>query len=143
MSSKQRPPTAVDAAFWLWIAAAFLLILFGLINMSSASYSLREQFADQGVDPGNISTFVTFVRVFGVVLLLSGLIIGGLAGPTRMGTSMCRRILVIYSGVFSVLQIALVIAGISTVLALVVPIMLISAGVSIYRASTRSWFAHG
>jgi hypothetical protein len=41
------------------------------------------------------------------------------------------------------LQLALVITGISTALALVVPVMLISAGVSIYRSSTRSWFAHG
>ncbi|MDI9917276.1 hypothetical protein [Rhodococcus sp. IEGM 1379] len=142
-SSKVRPPTTVDAAFWLWIASAFLLILFGLINMSSASYSLREQFSGQGISPGNIDTYVTFVRVFGVVLLLSGLIVGGLATPTRMGRSLCRRILVIYSGVFSVLQIALVVAGISTLLALVVPVMLVGAGVSIYRDSTRSWFAHG
>lgn len=140
ISKKVRPPTAVDAAFWLWIASAFLLILFGLMNVTSASYSLREQFADQGVATGNIDTFVTFVHVSGVVLLVSGLVIGGLAGPTRMGRSVCRQILVIYSGVFSVLQIALVIAGISTVLALVVPVMLISAGVSIYRPSTRTWF---
>ncbi|MDV6268114.1 MULTISPECIES: hypothetical protein [Rhodococcus] len=142
-SKKVRPPTAVNAAFWLWIASAFLLILFGLISMSSASYELREQFADQGVSADNIDTYVTFVRVSGVALLLSGLIIGGLAGPTRLGRRLCRRILVIYSGVFVWLQLALVITGISTALALVVPVMLISAGVSIYRGSTRSWFAHG
>ncbi len=142
-SKKVRPPTAVNAAFWLWIASAFLLILFGLINLSSASYELREQFADQGVPTDNIDTYVTFVRVSGVALLVSGLVVGGLAGPTRLGRSLCRRVLVIYSGVFALLQIALVIAGISTALALVVPVMLISAGVSIYRGSTRSWFAHG
>jgi hypothetical protein len=50
---------------------------------------------------------------------------------------------VIVSGVFAVLQIALVVAGISTVLALVVPVMLICACVAIYRDTTRSWFARG
>ena len=138
ISTKVRRPTAVEAAFWLWIASAFLLILFGLINVTSASYSLREQFTDQGVSAGNIDIYVTFVRVSGLVLLL-----GGLAGPTRAGRALCRRILVIVSGVFAVLQIALVVAGISTVLALVVPVMLICACVAIYRDTTRSWFARG
>ena len=81
ISTKVRRPTAVEAAFWLWIASAFLLILFGLINVTSASYSLREQFTDQGVSAGNIDIYVTFVRVSGLVLLLTGLAIGGLAGP--------------------------------------------------------------
>jgi len=143
ISTKVRRPTAVEAAFWLWIASAFLLILFGLINVTSASYSLREQFTDQGVSAGNIDIYVTFVRVSGLVLLLTGLAIGGLAGPTRAGRALCRRILVNVSGVLAVLQIALVVAGISTVLALVVPVMLICACVAIYRATTRSWFARG
>ncbi|MFC1470196.1 hypothetical protein [Rhodococcus qingshengii] len=143
ISTKVRRPTAVEAAFWLWIASAFLLILFGLINVTSASYSLREQFTDQGVSAGNIDIYVTFVRVSGLVLLLTGLAIGGLAGPTRAGRALCRRILVIVSGVFAVLQFALVVAGISTVLALVVPVMLICACVAIYRDTTRSWFARG
>ncbi|MDZ7911134.1 MAG: hypothetical protein U5O16_04785 [Rhodococcus sp. (in: high G+C Gram-positive bacteria)] len=143
ISTKVRRPTAVEAAFWLWIASAFLLILFGLINVTSASYSLREQFTDQGVSAGNIDIYVTFVRVSGLVLLLTGLVIGGLAGPTRAGKPLCRRILVIVSGVFAVLQIALVVAGISTVLALVVPVMLICACIAIYRDTTRSWFARG
>ncbi|MBT2265027.1 hypothetical protein [Rhodococcus erythropolis] len=143
ISTKVRHPTAVEAAFWLWIASAFLLILFGLINVTSASYSLREQFTEQGVSAGNIDIYVTFVRVSGLVLLLTGLAIGGLAGPTRAGKPLCRRILVIVSGVFAVLQIALVVAGISTVLALVVPVMLICACVAIYRDTTRSWFARG
>lgn len=143
ISTKVRRPTAVEAAFWLWIASAFLLVLFGLINVTSASYSLREQFTDQGVSAGNIDIYVTFVRVSGLVLLLTGLAIGGLAGPTRAGRVLCRRILVIVSGVFAVLQIALVVAGISTVLALVVPVMLICACVAIYRDTTRSWFARG
>ncbi|MDV6273182.1 hypothetical protein R3Q06_06695 [Rhodococcus erythropolis] len=143
ISTKVRRPTAVEAAFWLWIASVFLLILFGLINVTSASYSLREQFTDQGVSAGNIDIYVTFVRVSGLVLLLTGLAIGGLAGPTRAGKPLCRRILVIVSGVFAVLQIALVVAGISTVLALVVPVMLICACIAIYRDTTRSWFARG
>ena len=104
---------------------------------------MREQFTDQGVSAGNIDIYVTFVRVSGLVLLLTGFAIGGLAGPTRAGRALCRRILVIVSGVFAVLQIALVVAGISTVLALVVPVMLICACVAIYRDTTRSWFARG
>ena len=76
-------------------------------------------------------------------LPFDGFAIGGLAGPTRAGRALCRRILVIVSGVFAVLQIALVVAGISTVLALVVPVMLICACVAIYRDTTRSWFARG
>lgn len=143
ISTKVSRPTAVEAAFWLWIASAFLLILFGLINLTSASYSLREQFADQGVSTGNIDIYVTFVRVSGLVLLLTGLAIGGLAGPTRSGRSLCRRILVIVSAIFALVQIALVVAGISTLLALVIPVMLIGAGVAIYRDTTRSWFARG
>ncbi|WP_424808047.1 hypothetical protein [Rhodococcus sp. 27YEA15] len=141
MASKTRHPVAVDTAFWLWLASAFLLILFGLINITSASYSLREQFAEQGVETADVETYVEFVRISGVVLLLTGLVTGGLAVPTRAGHRLCRRIVVVFSGVFAVLQIALVVAGISTLLALVVPVMLISAGVAIYRPSTRSWFA--
>lgn len=141
ISTKVRRPAAVDVAFWLWIASAFLLILFGLINVSSASYALREQFADQGVASANIDIYVTFVRISGCVFLLTGLAVGALAYPTRSGKASIRRGLVIVSAIFAVAQTALVIAGISTSLALVVPVMMMCACAAIYRETTRSWFA--
>ncbi|MFZ2178889.1 MAG: hypothetical protein WAW17_33620 [Rhodococcus sp. (in: high G+C Gram-positive bacteria)] len=137
-----RRPRSVEVAYWIWILGAGLLILFGLIALTTSGQGIRDQLADSSVGgSADADTFVILLRVIGGVSVVFGLAIGVLSGAVRAGDSRIRFVIVVLSGVFAVTQILLTVVGIGTVLALFVPILLLMASVLVYRDSARGWFA--
>ena len=138
MSSR---PVSVSVAIWLWLVAAFVLILFGLLAATTSADHIREQLA-QNSDPAKADSIELLLRGIGVGSLVVGVVVGLLAGPVRNGDPRFRRALVTLSGVFALLAMATVLLGLTPGVLLIVPILLVVAGVLVYRASARDWFVH-
>jgi hypothetical protein len=92
MTAPQPRPRVVTAAFWCWVVASFLLVLFGLLLALSRA---------------NIPVFL---RGAGVLFLLAGLALVSLAGRARAGNAGLRRAavglalpLVVLLAIFSVM----------------------------------------
>lgn len=139
MSSR---PRAVSVAYWLWLVAAVLLVLFGLLAVTTSSDEIRRQFVENGNDPASVDSFVLLLRGIGVGSLVVGIVVGLLAGPVRTGDPRFRRALVTLSGVFALLSMATVLLGLTPGVLLIVPILLVIAAVLVYRPGARDWFVH-
>ena len=136
-------PRTVTAAYWIWIVCATILVLFGLLAATASADAIRERLADQAVSHDDVDAVMRLLRVSGVISLLVGLAIGLLAGPVRAGDERFRRALVALSAVFALIQIGAVLFGLSPGFLLIVPILLLSAGILAYRPPSNAWFARG
>lgn len=136
-------PKTVSVAYWLWLAASVILVLFGLLALTSSGDAIRDRLIDGGTDPGNVDSFLMLLRGTGIGSVIVGIAFGLLAGPVRAGDARFRRALVALSGVFALLQIGFVLVGLSPGILLLVPILIVGAGVLVYRASSAAWFERG
>ena len=126
----------------MWIVCAAVLVLFGLLAATSSADAIRQRLTEQHVSADNIEAFMQLLRITGVISLVVGLAVGLLAGPVRRGDERFRRALVALSAVFALIQIAAVLFALSPPVLLVVPILLIGAGILVYRPGSRDWFTH-
>lgn len=134
--TERTRPRVVDAAFWLWAVGAVLLILLGLITVTTSSDGLREQLA--GTD--NVGTEVLLVRVLGGLSLAVGLTIGLVVHGVREGRRRSRFVAVVASACYAVVQMLLVLVGLHTVFAMTLPLILLVASVLVFRPEGHGWF---
>ncbi|MFD4365909.1 hypothetical protein [Rhodococcus sp. NPDC058521] len=133
---KRTRPRVVDVAFWLWAVGAILLILLGLITVTTSSDGLREQLA--GTD--GVDTEILLVRALGGLSLAVGLAVGLVVHGVREGRPRSRFVAVLLSAVYSVVQMLLVLVGLHTVFAMTLPLMLLVASVLVFRPEGHGWF---
>ncbi|MDG3009925.1 hypothetical protein G4X40_07170 [Rhodococcus sp. D2-41] len=131
-------PRVVEAAYWLWMLAAGLLIVLALLSLTTSSDAVRERFAS--ADAGHVDALVTLLRVSGGVWLFAAVVVGLLAGPVRAGHARLRPVLVGWSVVVAVLLLVQVATGLTTAVLLPVPVLLLIAAVLAYRSSANIWF---
>jgi hypothetical protein len=134
-------PRPVDVAYWLWLVSAALLVLFGLLALTSPGTAIREQLVERGANPDSVDEFIVLLRGSGAVSLLTGLGVGLMAGPTRAGDARFRRAVVALSAVFFVLQLGLMATGLGQVPTLLVSLLALVASVLVYLRSSAEWFA--
>jgi peptidoglycan/LPS O-acetylase OafA/YrhL len=118
MTAPQPRPRVVTAAFWCWVAAAFLLMLGGII---SASLNLP-----------------LFYRGAGVISVLAGGGIAFLAGRARTGDTRFRRAVVGLSFAVVVLAAFAALLRIINLFTLLAVLPLIAATVLITRPAAAS-----
>jgi len=133
-------PKLVSIAYWLWLVAAIALFLFGILAASANGDSIRERLADLDYSTETADAFVLMLRVTGGMSVVVGLAIGFMAGPVRNGHYRFRRALVALSAIFALFQAGAVLTGISPVILLVVPVLLVAASVLVYRPGAKEWF---
>lgn len=131
-------PRVVDAAYWLWMLAAGVLIVLALLSLTTSSAAVRERFAS--ADPGHFDAMMTLLRVTGGVWLFAAVVVGLLAGPVRAGHARLRPVLVGWSVVVAVGLLVQVATGLATVVWLPVPVLLLIAAALAYRSSANMWF---
>lgn len=141
MGDAPTRPRPVDIAYWLWLFCAALLVLFGLLALTSPGSSIREQLVERGAAPDSVDGFIVLLRGSGAVSLLTGLGIGLMAGPTRAGDLRFRRAVVALSVVFAVLQLGLMATGLGQAPTLLVAVLALVASVLVYLKSATAWFA--
>ncbi|MFD1815042.1 hypothetical protein [Rhodococcus gannanensis] len=133
-------PRLVDVAYWLWLVAAGLLVLFGLLALTASGDTLRTSFVEAGAEPDVADSLVTLLRGTGVLGIAVGLGTGALAGPVRAGHAGFRRAEVALSGVYAVIQVLSVAVGVGQPQMLLCALLMVVAGVLVYRPSVRDWF---
>ncbi|MFE3291072.1 hypothetical protein [Rhodococcus sp. NPDC059234] len=141
MGDAPTRPRPVEIAYWLWLASAALLVLFGLLAVTTSGSALRETLAGRGADPDSVDALVLLLRGSGVVSLVVGLAVGLMAGPTRAGDPRFRRAVVALSVVYTLLQCALLLTGLGQAPMLLVSIVLSAASALVYLRSATGWFA--
>ncbi|MGW4479027.1 hypothetical protein [Rhodococcus triatomae] len=134
-------PRLVDAAYWLWLVAAGLLVLFGLLALTASGDALRASFVEAGAEPDVADSLVTLLRGTGALGIAVGLGTGVLAGPVRAGHAGFRRAEVALSGVYVVIQLLSVAVGVGRPEMLLCALLMAVAAVLVYRPSARDWFA--
>lgn len=134
-------PRVVTVAYFLWLAAAVALILLALLVLTAPVDQVRDALAAQGTTESDIDSYLSTVRVVGVVSAVLGLALGFLSGPMRAGHPVFRRLLVILSVVVTLLLL-LVVLGLQLFQELlVVALILMAASALVYRPAAREWFA--
>ncbi|MBP1162499.1 hypothetical protein ABIC28_000031 [Rhodococcus sp. PvR044] len=141
MGDARARPRPVDVAYGLWLVCAALLVLFGLLALTSPGTAIREQLVEHGANPDSVDEFIVLLRGSGAVSLLTGLGVGLMAGPTRAGDPRFRRAVVALSAVFFVLQLGLLATGLGQVPTLLVSLLALVASVLVYLRSSAEWFA--
>jgi hypothetical protein len=140
MTSAQPRPRIVEVAFWCWAVAAILLVLGGLLALTTGFGNLRGHFPAEVTDD-QIRSFLTFYRGTGGVCIVLGVAIGYLAGRTRRGDKRFRRASVALSFATVVLLLACaILLRIVLPLAPLAAIALIAAAVSATRERATAWF---
>ncbi|MFC9787329.1 hypothetical protein [Rhodococcus sp. NPDC127528] len=140
MGDEPTRPRPVEIAYWLWLASAALLVLFGLLALTTSGSALRETLAERGADPAGVDALVLLLRGSGVVSLVVGLAVGLMSGPTRAGDPRFRRAVVALSVVYALIQCALLLTGLGQAPMLLVSIVLSAASVLVYLRSATGWF---
>ncbi len=141
MTSANPRPRIVEVAFWSWMAAAALLIVAGVLEMTMVKYSdMRHTIAASVPDSEVRSLFETY-RTVAIVCAVLGLAIGYFAGRTRGGNKRFRRgtIALSVAGVVLLLA-ATVLLNAVTLLAVLAVIPLLVAVVAATRESASEWF---
>ncbi|MGW5073576.1 hypothetical protein [Rhodococcus sp. NPDC004095] len=136
-------PRPVEVAYWLWLACAALLVLFGLLSMTASGDAVREQLLANGASPDDVDALVTLLRGSGGLAVAVGLGIGFLAGPVRAGDARFRRAAVALCGVYAAIQLVSVAAGVGQLPTLLTAIGMVVAAVLVYLPSGRDWFVRG
>lgn len=119
MTSANPRPRIVEVAFWSWVGAAVVLVLFGMWLIAS--------------------TVPIFVRGVGVILAIAGLAVGYLAARTRNGDKRFRRAAVALALTLSVMLALLAMLNLRP-LWLVPMVLLIAGAFAATRSSTDHWF---
>ena len=119
MTSANPRPRIVDVAFWCWVAAAFLLILFGVLLVTA--------------------TAPVFFRAAGGVFTIAGLALAYLADRTRRRNSRFRWAAVALALTLVVLLILFDILLRGLVWLLIVILLLIGAFAAT-RDTASAWF---
>src|ERR1700692_999188 len=141
MTSANPRPRIVEVAFWCWMAAAALLIVAGVLEMTMVKYSdMRHTFAASVPDSEGRSLFETY-RTVAIVGAVWGMAIGYFAGRTRGGNKRFRRGTVALSVAGVVLLLAAtVVLSVVTLLAVVGVILCLVAVVGATREPASEWF---
>ncbi|SNT38107.1 hypothetical protein [Rhodococcoides kyotonense] len=133
-------PGVVNAAYVLWLIAAVLLVLVALLTLTVPVDQLRPALEQQGTSSAAIDSYLSLIRVVGVVCAVLGLVVGFLAGPVRAGHGMLRRALVGIS-IFAALVLVLGVLALGAFQELLaIALVLLVACMLVYRPSARSWF---
>jgi peptidoglycan/LPS O-acetylase OafA/YrhL len=121
MTAPQSRPRVVTAAFWCWVVASLLLVLFGLMLALSRN------------------NLPLFYRGAGALFILAGLALGYFAGRTRLGYAPFRRAAV---GLALALALLLALFSLMThgIVWLLVMILSMVGAVLIMRPSAQDWF---
>jgi hypothetical protein len=141
MTSANPRPRIVDAAFWCWVAAAVLLFLGGLLEMTLVKFSDLRNAYPASVPDSDVKSLFTYYRGVATICMVLGLAIGYLAGRTRRGDKRFRRATVALSvaGVVLLLAAKVLLGGVS-LLAVLAVIPLLVAIVAATRDSASAWF---
>jgi peptidoglycan/LPS O-acetylase OafA/YrhL len=121
MSATQPRPRIVDAAFAVWLGAATLLILFGLLLALSQSH------------------VPAFFRGAGILFVLAGMALGYLAGRTRRGDRRFRRAAVAFSLAMVVLLALFSVISRGLIWLLIMILAMVGA-VLLMRPGAQQWF---
>lgn len=143
MTDERTRPRPVTVAYWLWLACSALLVLFGLLAVTSSGAALRDQLLGNGAAPDDLDSLILLLRGSGAVALLVGLAVGLMAGPARAGDGRFRRALVALSAVFTFLELALLPTGVGQAPVLLVAVVTLAAGMLVYLPSATAWFDRG
>ncbi|WP_433606893.1 hypothetical protein [Prescottella agglutinans] len=130
----ESTPRVVSVAYWIWVLCAAVMVLLGLLALTTSADAIREQLGSDA------DSFVWLLRGIGATSLVFGLVIGFLAAPTRAGSARLRNVVVVLSAVFASVTIALSAIGVIAPVLLVVPLLLVVAGVLVFREGAREWF---
>ncbi|MBV8928686.1 MAG: hypothetical protein JO152_06150 [Mycobacteriaceae bacterium] len=122
MTASQPRPRVVDAAFWSWLAAAALLVVFGLLIALMASTPVP-----------------VFYRGAGGLFAVAGFAIGYLAGRTRRGDRRFRRATVSLTLVLAVLLTLFAVKTLGYIW-LVIIVLLMTAAALAMRPAASEWF---
>lgn len=120
MTPTEPRPALVTAAFWLWLAAATLLIVTGLTLLLSGPVPV-------------------FFRSAGALWVASGVGLGFLAGRTRLGDARFRRAAVAFSVSLTVLLAVFSLMS-RGVLWLVIILLVLGASALVMRPVAANWF---
>lgn len=134
-------PRVVTVAYVLWLTAAVLLILVALLTLTVPVDQLRTALESQGATSTDIDSYLSTIRIFGVVSAGFGLALGFLAGPVRAGIARFRAILVVVSLVAALLLLLVVFGLVLFQELLVVALVLLAACALVYRPSAREWYS--
>ena len=85
MTSAIPRPRTVEVAFWCWMAAAALLIVAGVLEMTMVKYSDLRSVNPASVPDSEVRSFFETYRTVAIVCAVLGMAIGYFAGRTRGG----------------------------------------------------------
>jgi peptidoglycan/LPS O-acetylase OafA/YrhL len=119
MTAGEPPPRIVEVAFWCWVAAAVLLILFGLLIAAA--------------------TAPAFFRGAGVIFAVAGGGLAYMAGRTRRRDSRFRRAAVALAVALVVLLLMFAVQVHGPVWALIA-IPLLAGVIAATRPAATTWF---
>ncbi|MBV9089696.1 MAG: hypothetical protein JO044_07305 [Mycobacteriaceae bacterium] len=139
MTAAHPRPRIVDVAFWSWLAGAVLLILGGLLALTTRFDTVRRA-AAAGVSDEQIHAFLAFYRGAGAICIFLGVAIGYLAGRTRSGDKRFRRAAVALSLVGAAVLAVGAFVQIVTLPSLLAMIALIVGAGMVTRPAASAWF---
>lgn len=120
MTSAEPRPRIVEVAFWTWVAAAILLVFFGILIATSNAPS--------------------FFRVAGVVFLVAGLALAYLANRARNGRSRFRWAAVALALTLILLVIVFEIVWLLGLAWLLIVVLLLIGSFAATRDTASRWF---
>ncbi|WP_068276498.1 hypothetical protein [Aldersonia kunmingensis] len=134
-----RRPTVVNAAYWVWLAAAAMCVFFGLLQLFISGDAVRDALLERHPD-ADIDATITLIRGVGAITAVVGVAVAALAGPVRKGSARMRRTLVVLSVVFAFL---LVVGSASLPihpLLIIAGMALLIASFLVYLPAAGKWF---
>ena len=142
MTSANPRPRIVEVAFWCWMAAAVLLILAGVLEMTMVKYSDLRHAYPASVPDSDVKSFFDNYRTVAIVCAVLGMAIGYFAGRTRRGNKRFRRgtIALSVAGVVLLLAAKVLLLSAVTPLAVLAVIPLLVALVAVTRDAASAWF---
>ena len=141
MTSADPRPRTVEVAFWCWMAAAALLIVAGVLEMTMVKYRDMRNSLPASVPDSEVRSLFDTYRTVAIVCAVLGMAIGYFAGRTRRGDKRFRRATVALSvaGVVLLLAAKVLLGGVG-LLAVLAVIPLLVAVVPATRDSASAWF---
>lgn len=90
MTATPPRPRSVEAAFWLSVTGAVLLIVGGMMGMTRSFGTFRAAYAPSITD-AEVQQVLTIHRGIGLLFVLAGATLGYFVGRTRRGDTRIRR----------------------------------------------------
>ncbi|ERR1700722_1822476 len=142
MTSANPRPRTVEVALWCWMAAAVLLIVAGVLEMTVVKYGDLRNAYPASVPDSDVRSFFETYRTVAIVCAVLGMAIGYFAGRTRGGNKRFRRGTVALSvaGVVLLLAAKVLLLSAVTPLAVLAVIPLLVAVVAATREPASEWF---